>query len=84
MKTFPILGDDAKRIASVPWELVYAHRATVMANHGQSIEGLARRGGLDLVELAMVLEDRRWRTLDAPYSLDRAEEIVRRHLSNQS
>lgn len=49
---------------SVPWELVSGHEAQAVTNHGQSLETLARRGGLHPVELYLVCHDkplRDWR-----------------------
>lgn len=61
-RTFPILGPMwAPR--EVPWALVEPHRRQALANHHQSLERLAERGGLDPAELIAVLEDRPWRTM---------------------
>lgn len=58
-RQFPIHPDDRKLLASVPWDLVAPHEAQAMRNHGgQSLEVLADRHGLDLIELAFVLLDR--------------------------
>lgn len=64
MRRFPILLNKMQRAAydcpgTVPWDLVEPHEKRALANHGQSLERLAERGGLDPVELVAVLEDRR-------------------------
>jgi hypothetical protein len=61
-RMFPILGPMwAPR--EVPWNLVEPHRRQALANHHQTLERLAERGGLDPTELAAVLEDRPWQTM---------------------
>ena len=45
----------------IPWSFVEPHNAQAIINHGQSLEKLASRGGLDLTEIAAVVEDRPWR-----------------------
>lgn len=65
MRRFPILLNKMQRAAYdcpafVPWELVAPHEKQAFANHHQSLERLAERGGLGPVELVAVLEDRRW------------------------
>lgn len=42
----------------VPMELLLKHAVQLEKNHGQSIERLASRGGLDANEMLAVLEDR--------------------------
>lgn len=67
-RSFPVLlaGKSWRRFpycpASVPWRLVAPCEPRAMANHGLSLEVLARRGGLDPVELGWVLRDEAWGT----------------------
>lgn len=70
--TFPVLLSPTDRRThtlcpeSVPWELVAPHARQAERNHGgQSLADLARRGGLDPVELLAVLDGR-------PYPWDAA------------
>jgi hypothetical protein len=51
---FPVIRTDQ----SVPWAVVAPHEAQAKRNHGQTLERLAQRGGLDWGELLRVLEDR--------------------------
>lgn len=45
----------------IPWELVGPHERQAKANHGdQSLDTLAKRGGLSPGELWFVLRDRAW------------------------
>jgi hypothetical protein len=41
---------------SLPFDFVAEHRSQLMANHDQSVERLAERGGLALQELAVAIE----------------------------
>jgi hypothetical protein len=47
--------------SSVPWSLVEPHREQAYANHCQTLERLAERGGLAPVELHAVMHDRKLR-----------------------
>lgn len=42
---------------SVPWSLVKEHESQCLANHHQSVQRLAERGGLSPEELVCVLRD---------------------------
>lgn len=54
MKYFPIMG-----FSSIPWEMLAPHARQAMANHDQTLERLAERGGLDPYEAICILEDRK-------------------------
>jgi hypothetical protein len=45
----------------VPWSLVEGHEAQAQVNHGQTLQRLAERGGLDIFELWCVVHDKLWR-----------------------
>lgn len=45
--------------SSIPFALIKPHRKQAKKNHGQTLERLNERGGLDPIELVAVLEDRR-------------------------
>jgi hypothetical protein len=49
--------DMAGRACSIPWEAISAHEHQARANHGQSLDALAQRGGLSPYELLAVLFD---------------------------
>ena len=49
---------------SVPWSLVEPHRAQAEANHSQTLERLAERGGLSPSELHAIMHRRRWVPMD--------------------
>jgi hypothetical protein len=51
-ETFPILKEDG---VTVPWAVVEPTRAIALRVHGQTLETLARRGGLTRHELGCLL-----------------------------
>jgi hypothetical protein len=67
-KRFPVSLGDQRSIwrdapDSIPWEAISAHESQARANHGQSLDALAQRGGLSPYELLAVLFDQpfwRW------------------------
>lgn len=60
-KRFPILGS---RGATIDWQLVADHGKQAQANHYQTVERLAERGGLAWSELYAVLHNRPWQQMD--------------------
>jgi hypothetical protein len=58
-RQFPVLNAKG-RIKSVPWRLVAPHEAQARSNHSQSLDELARRGGLSWEELFCVMADADW------------------------
>jgi len=61
-KRFPVLLGDQRSIwpgvpDSIPWEAISAHEQQAGANHKQSLDALAQRGGLSPYELLAVLLD---------------------------
>lgn len=59
---FPVLGDnDRKLMLTIPWEVIAPCEHWAQQNHSQSLDRLAERGGLCLLEMVAVLEGRRWR-----------------------
>lgn len=47
-------------VVGIPWSLIAPHESQARANHGQTLERLAERGGLGSCEAVAILEDRRW------------------------
>lgn len=75
MITFPIMRGRRSRtgdVVGVPWVLVDqpARRERALRNHDQTIEVLARRGGLSPGELWAVVLDRSWTDQPAPDDAD--------------
>lgn len=63
-RTFPVHSFDHKHgIKSVPWAIVAPHERRAELNHGQTLERLAERGGLTLVEIGLLLCNRPYRDL---------------------
>lgn len=69
---FPILGTGR----SVPWDFMAPHEEQAQVNHGQTLERLAQRGGLDPAEMLAVVEGIKWASIgkafveEAPARLD--------------
>lgn len=72
-----LMGNSGGPPAGVPWAVICAHEKQAQANHGQTLRGLANRGGLSWCEMLAVLEDRKWRKMDA----DHAQRAVLNHVS---
>lgn len=53
LRLFPILGTPF----AIEWEVIAPHEKQALANHYQSLQRLAERGGLDWSELLAVLND---------------------------
>lgn len=53
-------------VVALPWALLEPHERQARHNHGQSLKGLASRGGLSHCEAVAVLEDREWRKMPLP------------------
>lgn len=70
---FPIMGH-----RPIPWVLIAPHVRQAEINHAQTLEQLARRGGLDAKEAVAVLEDKRWQAvdLDGGKARERLDELV--------
>lgn len=71
---FPIPGGRQRR--SVPWAFVAPHAAQARANHDQTLERLAERGGLSACELVAVLEGRDWEPMRYEAADARLEELL--------
>lgn len=64
MKTYPIIIGNSQRknytgLREVPWNFVETARTRIESNHGQTLERLAQRGGLDWCELLYGLENKK-------------------------
>ena len=58
MNKFPILGSEPKEY--IPLDIVKSHEKQAIINHGQTLDRLSQRGGLDWVEMLFVLEDKNY------------------------
>ena len=54
---FPVHPSDRAFESCVPWQLVEPYKDRAQRNHSQSLETLASRGGLSIVELYYLLHD---------------------------
>ncbi|MBP2232551.1 hypothetical protein J2847_005880 [Azospirillum agricola] len=59
----------------IPWRIVSAHEKQAVANHSQTLERLAHRGGLCPTELVAVLEDRPWRRMDLEVAIKQIQNL---------
>lgn len=55
---FPILNDPY--VKAIPAEAIRGHELQANRNHGQTLRGLAGRGGLSPCEAVAIMEDRAW------------------------
>lgn len=67
-----------ERLRSIPWAVIASHEAQALANHDQTLERLAQRGGLDPTEAVAVLQDRPWRWMDFKVADTLLRQIVAR------
>lgn len=86
MKRFPVLLDCHERKQyddcpdSIPWELIEPYRVRACKNqHQQTLENLARQGGLSPDELVAVIEERRWKSMTMRDAVNRLKQIVERY-----
>lgn len=61
-RQFPVLSScrHPRMPRSVPWRLLAPHEEQARANHSQTLERLAERGGLDVTEMAVILRNEKW------------------------
>lgn len=73
-KGMPILGN--RDMAPFPWNLLEPHREQALINHGQTLEELAKRGGLSPKQMVAVLEDTRTVSMTDVEAIVRLAEIM--------
>lgn len=78
MKEFPILGSVLGPASKefIPWDCLIEHEEQALKNHGQTIEQLANRGGLDWTEALAVLEDRPWKSMNKLEAREKVLELT--------
>lgn len=57
MKIFPIIEQSYKSTEHIPYDVIAPHEQQALNNHGQTLETLAKRGGLGWSEAYAVLTD---------------------------
>ncbi|MEO3387364.1 hypothetical protein [Mesorhizobium sp. CAU 1741] len=77
-KTFPILNSGGARI---DYQLVADHGKQARANHFQSVDRLAERGGLSWCELYAVLHNAKWRKMDTNEAMLSCRALETRYLA---
>lgn len=74
---FPIMRHHRGRgLRSIPMSVIAPDERQALANHDQTLDVLAQRGGLDSSEAVAVLEGRRWRKMSALEADARLLELV--------
>lgn len=63
-KTFRVMDAPTGCPQLVPWWLLAPFEPQAIENHGQTLERLNERGGLDPSEMLAVIEGRRWHRMD--------------------
>ena len=74
---YPILGSRPQQY--IPCGLLMIHEGQACENHMQSLNQLAKRGGLSWAEALAIIEGKKWR--DAEHNENTAEVIVRKMVS---
>lgn len=59
-RRFPIMDSSVFQGETIPWNALAPHEHQALENHDQTLQVLARRGGLSWCEAAAILEDRPW------------------------
>lgn len=80
-KQFPILGS---RGATIDFQLVADHGKQANANHYQSVERLAARGGLSWAELHAVLHNRAWQKMDENTAIAECRKLEATYVTRDS
>lgn len=57
-RMFPIMGGP-----NIPWRILAPHETQALKNHGQTLERLAERGGLDPCEALQVIGGTPWNSI---------------------
>ena len=84
-RRFPVLYSHRAREAlaaapmTVPWSLLTGREERAQLNHGQSLERLAERGGLDPSEMLAIIENRKWTLMPLGDAVERLKALVRAH-----
>ncbi len=87
-RTFPFISMGRKKWValgcpeSVPWDFLAPHEAQAQANHDQTLERLAERGGLDPTEMVCILEGWSWHkaaSLTLEQAIPRLNELLAKY-----
>lgn len=63
-ETRPIMG--GVLLKAIPWALISSHEDQARRNHGQTLDDLARRGGLSPSEALAIIQNLSWPHFDEP------------------
>ena len=73
----PIMHD--QEITVLPFAMFKPYENQAQSNHWQSLEQLAKRGGLSLCEAVAILENRKWRDMSAAEARARIVDLRNQH-----
>lgn len=74
VKMFPIMtgrGTKGPCPSAIPWEAIAPYEGQAKANHDQTLERLAQRGGLDPIEAFFVMTGRNWHNFKMTEELEK-------------
>lgn len=77
-RKFPVIGTNPQEY--IPWGILAPHEKWALRNHAQTLEQLAKRGGLDWNEIISILEDKPWRSTPL-LPPEKAKKIVLEYVS---
>lgn len=71
-RRFPIMGGGP----NIPWVIIAPYESQAQSNHGQSLERLAQRGGLDIGEAIAIMTGKSWREIRRDITIDEFNAFV--------
>lgn len=86
---FPIMESLGSPPVYIPYNIIAPHEAQAIKNHGQTLQRLAERGGLDWTEALAILNDKTWGEMGYKFSLrpddmEKAKEAVMAYVKERS
>ena len=75
--TFPIMGNRGRSLINVPWTVAESARDQAELNHAQTLEQLARVGGMTAFEMLAALKGEKVTSRHLKRPLVEVEEAVR-------
>lgn len=65
-------------IKAIPWAVISSHERQADLNHGQTLNRLAERGGLDPAEAVAIIKDQPWPSHQSPKVIAACERYLMR------
>ncbi len=70
---FPIIESVGAKPVYIPYNIIARHETQAIRNHGQTLQKLAERGGLDWTEALAILNDKTWKEMGYNFRLQPGE-----------